>query len=65
MVPADPSDAQTAYAVQRALVELHLAELRAALDKHERARPIAPRHVRDIERVQAALAEIATFLVEK
>jgi len=62
MVPAKSSDAQTAYAVQIALVELRLAELRAALDKHERVRPIAQSRVNAIERVEVLLAEVVALL---
>jgi hypothetical protein len=64
MDPAKATDAQTAYAVQSALVDLRLADLRAALDKHERVRPIVASRVNAIERVEVLLAEIVVLLEE-
>jgi len=62
MVPAKASDAQAAYAVQRALVELRLQELDRALKTHEAARPLLWGHVGDMKHVEAMLAETVRFL---
>lgn len=59
---AKPSDAQTAYAVQRALVAVRLEELDRALKTHEAARPLLRGHVGDMERVEALIAETVRFL---
>jgi hypothetical protein len=62
MAPAKPSDAQAAYAVQRALVTVRIEELRAALDAHEAARPLLGHHVSDLKRVEESLTGLVAFL---
>jgi len=62
MDPVEPSDAQAAYTVQRALVELRLEELRAALDAHEAVRPLRCDHVGTLKLVEARITEIVAFL---
>ncbi len=51
------NDAQASYAVVSARIELRLAELREALEKHEAARRW-DEHA-DLERVERGLAELA------
>jgi len=62
MVPAKASDAQAAYGVRRALVELRLEELRTALEAHEATRPLLQSHVRDLDQVDEKLVEIVRLL---
>ena len=50
------TDAQAAYALASALVELRLAELRAALERHEAAR-LWDEHAA-LERVERGLAAL-------
>jgi hypothetical protein len=51
------TNAQAAYAIARARIELRLAELKAALDRHEAARRWNDHEV--LERVEQGLAELA------
>jgi hypothetical protein len=62
MVPAEPPDAQAAYAVKRALVDLQIAELERALKAHEARRPLDWQRVRDLELVEERLAQLSRFL---
>ena len=50
------TDAQAAYALASARIEVRLAELRAALDRHEAARRWDEHEV--LERVERGLAEM-------
>lgn len=58
------SDAQTSYALVRARIELRLAELREALDRHETDRANWE-HAEAMERVERGLAELAQGLSSK
>ena len=56
------SDAQAAYARQRALVDLRLSELEALLQVHEAARPFSWHRLRALEHVEAQIADLVAFL---
>ena len=56
------NDAQARYALARARVELRLAELREALEKHEADRANWV-HAEALERVEHGLAELAKQVV--
>ncbi|HEX6865109.1 MAG TPA: hypothetical protein VF414_19930 [Thermoanaerobaculia bacterium] len=56
------AEPQAAYAVQAALVELRLEELRKALEAHEAVRPVTWARVGDLEHAEDSLADLIAFL---
>ena len=58
------NEAQASYAVIRARIEIRLAELREALDRHEADRANWE-HAEAVERVERGLAELAQTLSSK
>ena len=65
MPPPDSGDAQAAYALQSALVQLRMEELQRALEAHEAVRPLSWRGAAELIHVEQQLAEIVARLVSE
>ena len=64
MPPPSPADAKTAYALQRALVDLALADLARALEAHEAAPLADMARVEELAEVERRLVAITALLMK-